>query len=96
MIEVTEPVIRETTSSYVERPVTAQRANRNTEQPAASKKTSIRQSYIRAVVKDAVAKAQDNVSKGKFYKATEAVEIAAAAVKQRMDPNGCRLLKPVK
>lgn len=43
---------------------------------------NIRQSYTRAVVEDAVFKAQDYLGEGKFYKAKEAIEIAERAVNE--------------
>lgn len=48
----------------------------------ANRKRDIRRSYARAVVKDAVTKAQNYVSQGKFYKAKEAVETAEQAISE--------------
>ncbi len=48
----------------------------------ADRKRKILQSYAKAVVNDAVNKAQDCVRKGKFYKAKQAVQAAEQALKE--------------
>lgn len=77
MMAVTEPVTKQERSSHT-RELIDHREN-------------IRRSYIRAVVKDVVTKAQDYVKDGKFYKAKEAVEIAEAAVKENREYLGDEL-----
>lgn len=47
-----------------------------------SRSKNIQHSYTRAVVEDAVAKAQDYMSQGKFYKAQETVETAEKVVSE--------------
>jgi len=47
-----------------------------------SRSKSIQHSYTRAVVEDAVAKVQDYMSQGKFYKAQETVETAEKVVSE--------------
>ena len=47
-----------------------------------SRSKSIQYSYTRAVVADAVTKAQDYMSQGKFYKAQETVETAENVVNE--------------